>query len=138
MARVISVHSFRGGTGESNIAGSLAIALALQGRRVAVVDTDIQSPGIHILFGVAEDRMSPALNDLLWGRCSIEAAAHDVSATRCATPAGACCWFRRASRRARSRGCCVRGTTSRGYSARAEARSADSTSRLPAPDPVNR
>jgi septum site-determining protein MinD len=80
MPRVISVHSFRGGTGKSNIAASLATALALQGRRVAVVDTDIQSPGIHILFGLAEDRMSPALNDFLWGRCSIEAAAHDVSA----------------------------------------------------------
>ena len=52
MARVISVHSFRGGTGKSNIAASLATALALQGRRVAVVDTDIQSPGIHILFGL--------------------------------------------------------------------------------------
>jgi septum site-determining protein MinD len=47
---------------------------------VAVVDTDIQSPGIHILFGLTEDRMSPALNDFLWGRCAIEAAAHDVSA----------------------------------------------------------
>jgi MinD-like ATPase involved in chromosome partitioning or flagellar assembly len=45
-----------------------------------LVDTDIQSPGIHILFGLAEDRMSPALNDFLWGRCAIEAAAHDVSA----------------------------------------------------------
>lgn len=74
------MHSFRGGTGKSSIAASLATALALQGRRVAVVDTDIQSPGIHILFGLAEDRMSPALNDFLWGRCSIEAAAHDVSA----------------------------------------------------------
>ena len=79
MSRIISVHSFRGGTGKSNISANLATALALEGRRVAVVDTDIQSPGIHVLFGLSEERMSPALNDYLWGRCPIEAAAHDVS-----------------------------------------------------------
>ena len=78
-ARVISVHSFRGGTGKSNISANLATALALRGRRVAVVDADIQSPGIHVLFGLTEERMSPALNDYLWDRCAIEDAAHDVS-----------------------------------------------------------
>jgi MinD-like ATPase involved in chromosome partitioning or flagellar assembly len=79
MSRIISVHSFRGGTGKSNISANLAIALAREGRRVAVVDTDIQSPGIHVLFGLSEERMSPTLNDYLWGGCPIEAAAHDVS-----------------------------------------------------------
>jgi septum site-determining protein MinD len=79
MSRIISVHSFRGGTGKSNISANLALALALQGRRVAVVDTDIQSPGIHVLFGLGEDRTGPVLNDFLWGRCAIEAAAHDVA-----------------------------------------------------------
>jgi len=29
--------------------------VALQGNRVAIVDTDIQSPGIHVLFGMEED-----------------------------------------------------------------------------------
>ena len=45
------------------------------GRRVGVVDTDIQSPGIHVLFGLDEDRMPRALNDYLWGVCRIEEAA---------------------------------------------------------------
>ena len=47
-AKIISVHSFRGGTGKSNATANLATLLALQGKRVGVVDTDIQSPGIHV------------------------------------------------------------------------------------------
>ena len=45
MARIVSVHSFRGGTGKSNLTANLAALTALGGRRVGVVDTDIQSPG---------------------------------------------------------------------------------------------
>ena len=51
---IVSVHSYRGGTGKSNTTANLAALLALNGRRVGVVDTDIQSPGIHILFGLTE------------------------------------------------------------------------------------
>lgn len=79
MPRLISVHSFRGGTGKSNISANLATALALHGRRVAVVDTDIQSPGVHVLFGLSEEQSNPTLNDYLWGDCTIEQAAHDVT-----------------------------------------------------------
>lgn len=79
MARVISVHSFRGGTGKSNITANLSATLALMGKRVGVVDTDIQSPGIHVLFGLLEERASYSLNDYLWGRCDIEQAACDVT-----------------------------------------------------------
>jgi len=79
VSRVVSIHSFRGGTGKSNISANLATALALEGRRVAVVDADIQSPGIHVLFGLAAGEVSPTLNDYLWGRCEIAAAAHDVT-----------------------------------------------------------
>jgi len=79
MAKIVSIHSFRGGTGKSNLTANLAATLAAGGRRVAVVDTDIQSPGIHVLFGLDEDRMPRSLNDYLWGACRIEEAAHDVS-----------------------------------------------------------
>ena len=50
MAQIISIHSFRGGTGKSNTTANIAALLAAGGRRVGVVDTDIQSPGIHVLF----------------------------------------------------------------------------------------
>jgi MinD-like ATPase involved in chromosome partitioning or flagellar assembly len=78
MARVVSIHSFRGGTGKSNITANLAALLALRGERVGVIDTDIQSPGIHILFGMEEEHISKTLNDYLWGQCSIEDTAYDV------------------------------------------------------------
>lgn len=88
MAHIISVHSWRGGTGKSNITANLAALLAASGQRVAVVDTDIQSPGIHILFGLRGDAISHSLNDYIWGRASIEEAAIDVGASFGATGAG--------------------------------------------------
>ena len=79
MVRVVSIHSFRGGTGKSNTTANLAATVARTGKRVGIVDTDIQSPGIHVLFGFDESHMNLALNDYLWARCSVEEAAHDVS-----------------------------------------------------------
>ena len=79
MSKIISIHSFRGGTGKSNTTANLASLLALEGKRVGVVDTDIQSPGIHVIFNLEEDQMGYSLNDYLWGRCNIEQTAHDVS-----------------------------------------------------------
>jgi MinD-like ATPase involved in chromosome partitioning or flagellar assembly len=80
MSIIVSTHSFRGGTGKSNLTANLACVLAQQGRRVGVVDTDIQSPGIHVLFGLDESQMRHSLNDYLWGKCEIQQAAHDVTA----------------------------------------------------------
>jgi septum site-determining protein MinD len=79
MAQIISIHSFRGGTGKSNTAANLAALMAVAGRRVGVIDTDIQSPGIHVLFGLEGAAIDHSLNDYLWGRCSIGEAAHDVT-----------------------------------------------------------
>ncbi len=79
MAKIVSVHSFRGGTGKSNTTANLAAIIAQSGKRVGVVDTDIQSPGIHVLFNLDEERMDKSLNDYLWGNCAIEEAAYDCS-----------------------------------------------------------
>jgi MinD-like ATPase involved in chromosome partitioning or flagellar assembly len=79
MSKIVSVHSFRGGTGKSNTTANLAALVAAQGRRVGVVDTDIASPGIHVLFGLEEDQMVHSLNDYLWGKCDIPQTAHDVT-----------------------------------------------------------
>jgi len=78
MSKIISIHSFRGGTGKSNITANLAAIIAQQGQRVGVIDTDVQSPGIHILFGLDEEQMDRALNDYLWGKCAVEETAYDV------------------------------------------------------------
>jgi MinD-like ATPase involved in chromosome partitioning or flagellar assembly len=79
MAKIISVHSYRGGTGKSNLTANLAACLAAGGKRVAVVDTDIQSPGIHMLFGLEDTRQLRTLNDYLWERCPVREAASDVT-----------------------------------------------------------
>ncbi len=79
MSKIISVHSFRGGTGKSNTTANIAALLAADGFRVAVVDTDIASPGIHVLFNLDESDMAHSLNDYLWGKCTIEEAAQDVT-----------------------------------------------------------
>ncbi len=81
MSSIISIHSFRGGTGKSNLSANISSVMALQGYKVGVVDTDIASPGIHVLFGMDEDKMDRALNDYLWGKCHIEDCAYDVSAS---------------------------------------------------------
>jgi septum site-determining protein MinD len=79
VAVIISVHSFRGGTGKSNTTANLATLLAQSGKRVGVIDTDIQSPGIHVLFGLVGDEIAASLNDFLWHGRDIEDAARDVT-----------------------------------------------------------
>lgn len=81
MAQIIAVHSFRGGTGKSNLIANIAATMALQGQRVGIIDTDIQSPGIHVIFGLNENKIERALNDYLWGQCDIKDAAYDVTDT---------------------------------------------------------
>ncbi|MEJ5312182.1 MAG: MinD/ParA family protein [Anaerolineae bacterium] len=80
MSKIVSIHSFRGGTGKSNISANVAAQIAKDGNRVGVVDTDINSPGIHVLFGMDEEEMTRSLNDYLWDKCTIEEAAYPVGA----------------------------------------------------------
>ena len=88
MTKIVSIHSFRGGTGKSNLTANIAVTVARMGQRVGVIDTDIQSPGIHVLFGMDEEKMPKALNDYLWGNCRIEETAYDVSHVAGASEAG--------------------------------------------------
>lgn len=81
MSKIISIHSFRGGTGKSNTTANVATLLAAEGRRFCVIDTDIQSPGIHVLFGMAGEDITHSLNDYLWGKAAIQQTAHDVTSS---------------------------------------------------------
>ncbi len=78
-SKIIAVHSFRGGTGKSNITSSLAISMAKQGKRVGVVDTDLLSPGVHVLFGLKDRALGHTLNSYLWGESTLYEAAQDLS-----------------------------------------------------------
>lgn len=79
MPKIIAIHSFRGGTGKSNTTANLGFLLAQKGQRVGIVDTDIQSPGIHVLFKLDPKDISCSLNDFLWGKREIGSAVYDVS-----------------------------------------------------------
>ncbi|MCC5645752.1 MinD/ParA family protein [Nostoc sp. CHAB 5824] len=79
MPKVVSIHSYRGGTGKSNFTANLATTVASLGNRVGVVDTDVPSPGIHNLFCLEPEQMGKTLNNYLWGESPIEEAAYDVS-----------------------------------------------------------
>jgi MinD-like ATPase involved in chromosome partitioning or flagellar assembly len=72
MSKIISIHSYRGGTGKSSLTANIAACVADEGYRVGMIDTDLPSPGIHVLFNVNLDQLTYKLNDFLWGRCAIK------------------------------------------------------------------
>src|SRR5271165_3054274 len=88
MGKIVSVHSFRGGTGKSNLTANLSTILAARGKRVGIVDTDIQSPGIHVIFNLEEGQINRALNDYLWGNCPVEETAYNITPPEVAKQGG--------------------------------------------------
>ncbi|WP_013324565.1 MinD/ParA family ATP-binding protein [Gloeothece verrucosa] len=80
MTQLVAIHSYRGGTGKSNLTANLATMTALLGKRVGIVDTDIQSPGIHVLFRLDETKINKTLNHYLCNTsCHVKDIAYDVS-----------------------------------------------------------
>lgn len=80
MSKIVAIHSFRGGTGKSNVTANVASQVALTGKRVGMIDTDIQSPGIHVLFGLDQNNIKHTLNEYLRGEIEIKDAAIDIGA----------------------------------------------------------
>jgi MinD-like ATPase involved in chromosome partitioning or flagellar assembly len=79
MSETILFYSYHHGVGRSNIAANLSFLLAVEGRRVGILDTDTKSPIIHYLFGLNEAKITYSFNDYLWGKCDIEQAAYDIT-----------------------------------------------------------
>lgn len=50
--RIITVASGKGGVGKSNIAGNLAVLMALRGKRVLLFDADLSLANVDVLFGM--------------------------------------------------------------------------------------
>ena len=77
--KIVSVISYRGGTGKSNLSANLAACFLKKHFKVAVLDTDLKSPGVHVLFNLPQSRIKMTLVDFLWNRCPIEDTAYDVT-----------------------------------------------------------
>jgi septum site-determining protein MinD len=72
-AKVITVTSGKGGVGKTTITANLAIALALLGQRVVVIDADIGLRNLDVILGL-ENRIVYDLVDVVEGRCRLRQA----------------------------------------------------------------
>lgn len=79
MAEIVTIHSFRRGTGKSTISVNLANLLAQEGYRVGLLDANFEAPSMYIFFGLAEDRIPHSLNNFLWGDCPIHDTVLDLT-----------------------------------------------------------
>jgi MinD-like ATPase involved in chromosome partitioning or flagellar assembly len=79
MAKIISIHSFRRGTGKSILSANLGVLLALAGYRTGLIDIDVASPSLQLLFGLGEADMKHTVSEYLLGLCSIGETVYDAT-----------------------------------------------------------
>ena len=80
MSRIVTLYSYRGGTGKSTSAVNLAWLLAERGERVAVVDNDLRSPALHTMLEIPPVDEWTSFTDYLIGRCTLPETTHRVDA----------------------------------------------------------
>jgi MinD-like ATPase involved in chromosome partitioning or flagellar assembly len=78
MAKIIVMHSFKGGTGRSNVTICMAALLAQSGMRVGVIDSDTTSSCIQILVGKDILKVEKVLHSLA-GPLPIRQVAHNLT-----------------------------------------------------------
>ena len=77
MGKIVTVHSYKGGTGKSLVAINLATTFAKQGKRVCLLDLDFRAPSLFAMFQV--ENVNCWLNDYLNGTCEIGRVLTDLS-----------------------------------------------------------
>lgn len=73
MSEIITVLSGKGGTGKTLFAVNMGVYLALQGKRVLILDTNFASRGVDLALGL-ESRVIYDIVDVLNGDCRIKQA----------------------------------------------------------------
>ena len=56
VSKIIAIGSGKGGVGKSTFTANLAVTLALQGKKVGVIDADIYGPSLPMLFGKRNEK----------------------------------------------------------------------------------
>lgn len=69
---IIVFHGFKGGAGRTTLLASYALASARRGRTVAVVDMDLDAPGIGVMLSMDDDGTTSA-----WGTLDFLLEAHE-------------------------------------------------------------
>ncbi len=59
----------------------MAVTLAQLGRRIGVIDLDLEGPGLHVIFGVSDQDVHATINDVLQHSAPISEAVLDLTAT---------------------------------------------------------
>lgn len=72
-ARTITITSGKGGVGKTTLTANLGVALAMQGRRVVVIDADVGLRNLDVMLGL-ENRIVYDLVDVIEGRCRLRQA----------------------------------------------------------------
>ncbi|MFD1927302.1 septum site-determining protein MinD [Sporosarcina siberiensis] len=73
MGEAIVITSGKGGVGKTTTTANLGTALALQGKKVCLVDTDIGLRNLDVILGL-ENRIIYDLVDVIEGRCKVHQA----------------------------------------------------------------
>ncbi|MFH1744539.1 MAG: polysaccharide biosynthesis tyrosine autokinase [bacterium] len=74
-SQVLMVTSCLPGEGKSTVAVNLAFALARSGKKTAVVDCDLRTPGLHAMFGEFRE---PGFVDLLFQTADADEVVHET------------------------------------------------------------
>ncbi len=76
MGKVITIHSYRGGTGKTSVAANVAACLSQSGKNTCLVDLDFRAPSLNTMFDYEPEYW---INDYLEGKCEIDSALVDFS-----------------------------------------------------------
>jgi len=76
MTGLVSLHSYKGGTGKTSISANLAVILAQKGHSVCLLDFDFRAPSLQTLFKAETERW---LNNYLDGECELDSCFTDFS-----------------------------------------------------------
>jgi len=70
MGKIVTVHSYKGGTGKTSISVNLAATFVKQGKKVAIFDLDFRAPSLFAILKCEKAAMW--LNDYLNNKCDID------------------------------------------------------------------
>jgi MinD-like ATPase involved in chromosome partitioning or flagellar assembly len=74
---IITVHSYKGGTGKTLLSVNLAAMLADRGKKACLLDLDFRAPSLYVIFKTGESEYW--LNDYLNRACEIDSVLKDCS-----------------------------------------------------------